>query len=163
MTMAGMSARSATEALGGAREHSTSSTGTDTLARGAETTWMARGCISTGTETGDQSHSENLQSEFYFQRFEGVFDKGQFSGEGLFFFGSLDKYSGEFNRGKLEGRGKMTYRDGHIYVGQFRDWRQAGEGKMTFRNGDIVEGNWDGEMGKGTITYTDGSMYEVKN
>ena len=79
----------------------------------------------------------------------------------MFFFGSLDKYSGQFSRGKLEGRGKMTYRDGHIYVGQFRDWRQAGEGKMTFRNGDIVQGDWDGEMGKGTITYTDGSMYEV--
>ena len=55
----------------------------------------------------------------------------------------------------------MTYRDGHIYVGQFRDWKQAGEGKMTFRNGDIVQGEWDGKLGKGTITYTDGSMYEV--
>ena len=44
---------------------------------------------------------------------------------------------------------------------QFRDWRQSGEGKMTFRNGDVVEGVWDGEMGEGTITYTDGSMYEV--
>ena len=97
----------------------------------------------------------------YFQRFEGVFDKGQFSGDGLFFFGSLDKYDGEFSMGKLEGRGKMTYRDGHIYVGQFRDWQQAGEGKMTFRNGDIVQGDWDGHTGKGTITYTDGSMYEV--
>ena len=44
---------------------------------------------------------------------------------------------------------------------QFRDWRQSGEGKMTFRNGDVVEGVWDGETGEGTITYTDGSMYEV--
>ena len=79
----------------------------------------------------------------------------------MFFFGTLDKYAGEFSRGKLEGRGKMTYRDGHIYVGQFRDWKQAGEGKMTFRNGDIVQGEWDGKLGKGTITYTDGSMYEV--
>ena len=61
MTMAGMLARSATEAPEGGREHSTSSTGTDTSARGAETTWTARGCISTKTETGDQSHRE----EFY--------------------------------------------------------------------------------------------------
>lgn len=51
-------------------------------------------------------------------RFEGVFNKGEFSGDGLFFFGSLDKYDGEFSQGKLQGRGKMTYRDGHIYVGQ---------------------------------------------
>ena len=55
----------------------------------------------------------------------------------------------------------MTYRDGHIYLGQFRDWKQSGEGKMTFRNGDIVQGDWQGEFGKGSITYTDGSMYEV--
>ena len=61
----------------------------------------------------------------------------------------------------MQGRGKMTYRDGHIYTGQFRDWRQSGQGKMTFRNGDVVEGQWDGESGKGSITYTDGSMYEV--
>ena len=57
----------------------------------------------------------------------------------------------------------MTYRDGHIYTGQFKDWRMFGSGKMTFRNGDVVEGVWDGETGKGTITYTDGSMYEVCN
>ena len=49
----------------------------------------------------------------------------------------------------------------YLYLDQFRDWRQSGEGKMTFRNGDVVEGVWDGEMGEGTITYTDGSMYEV--
>ena len=49
----------------------------------------------------------------------------------------------------------------NIYMDQFRDWRQSGEGKMTFRNGDVVEGVWDGETGEGTITYTDGSMYEV--
>ena len=55
----------------------------------------------------------------------------------------------------------MTFRDGHIYTGQFRDWKQSGQGKMTFRNGDVVEGTWEGESGKGTITYTDGSMYEV--
>ena len=55
----------------------------------------------------------------------------------------------------------MTYRDGHIYLGQFRDWKQSGEGKMTFRNGDVVQGDWQGEFGKGSITYTDGSMYEV--
>ena len=87
-------------------------------------------------------------------------DKDKFSGDGLFFFGSLDKYDGTFNNGKLEGQGKMSYRDGHIYIGQFQDWRQFGPGKMTFRNGDVVDGVWDGDSGQGTITYTDGSMYE---
>ena len=60
-------------------------------------------------------HTVYLMSD---ARFEGVFNKGEFSGDGLFFFGSLDKYDGEFSQGKLQGRGKMTYRDGHIYVGQ---------------------------------------------
>ena len=60
MTMAGMLDRSAIEAPGGAREHSTSSTGTDTSAPGAETTWTARECINTETETGDYSHSDDL-------------------------------------------------------------------------------------------------------
>ena len=87
--------------------------------------------------------------------------QGEFSGEGNFVFGSLDKYQGDFIDGKLEGSGKMTYRDGHIYVGRFQDWKKKGDGKMTFRNGDIVEGVWDGPEGKGTITYTDGSMYQV--
>ena len=94
-------------------------------------------------------------------RFEGEMNKGEFSGESLFFFGSLDKYNGDFTGGRLEGRGKMTYRDGHIYTGQFQNWKQNGQGKMVFRNGDIVEGVWTGETGIGTITYTDGSMYEV--
>ena len=45
----------------------------------------------------------------------------------------------------------------------FKLWRQFGAGKMTFRNGDVVDGIWDGQTGKGTITYTDGSMYEVSH
>ena len=57
----------------------------------------------------------------------------------------------------------MVYRDGHIYTGLFKLWKQFGAGKMTFRNGDVVDGIWDGETGKGTITYTDGSMYEVSH
>ena len=88
-------------------------------------------------------------------------DRGKFNGKGMFFFGSLDKYEGDFSNGDINGKGKMTYRDGHIYTGLFKDWKQFGAGKMTFRNGDVVEGIWDGETGKGTITYTDGSMYEV--
>ena len=88
-------------------------------------------------------------------------DRGKFNGKGKFFFGSLDKYEGDFSNGDINGKGKMTYRDGHIYTGLFKDWRQFGAGKMTFRNGDVVDGIWDGETGKGTITYTDGSMYEV--
>ena len=56
----------------------------------------------------------------------------------------------------------MSHRDGHIYKGKFVNWRKVGEGKMTYRNGDIYTGVWDGDAGKGTVAYTDGSSYEVK-
>ena len=90
-------------------------------------------------------------------------DRGKFNGKGKFFFGSLDKYEGDFSNGDITGKGKMIYRDGHIYTGLFKLWKQFGAGKMTFRNGDVVDGIWEGQTGKGTITYTDGSMYEVSH
>ena len=114
-------------------------------------------------ETGNHvtPHHTSETSHLVITRYEGPMERGKYSGKGKFFFGSLDKYEGDFSGGDISGRGKMTYRDGHIYTGLFKLWKQFGAGKMTFRNGDVVDGIWDGETGKGTITYTDGSMYEV--
>ena len=116
-------------------------------------------------ETGNHvtPHHTSETSHLVITRYEGPMERGKYSGKGKFFFGSLDKYEGDFSGGDISGRGKMTYRDGHIYTGLFKLWKQFGAGKMTFRNGDVVDGIWDGETGKGTITYTDGSMYEVSH
>ena len=41
------------------------------------------------------------------------------------------------------------------------DWERQGQGRMEYRNGDKCTGRWKGVAGTGTITYTDGSTYEV--
>ena len=50
--------------------------------------------------------------------------------------------------------------DGQIYTGNFANWTKFGEGNLTWRNGDVFQGIWtDNEVGNGTITYSDGTLY----
>merc|ERR1712079_812332 len=98
-TLAGTWVRPAGGATPGrARAPSTSSTVTATRASGPGTRWTGAACTSTKTETGGYMSHDTYSYCVSDARFEGVFNKGEFSGDGLFFFGSLDKYDGEFSQ-----------------------------------------------------------------
>lgn len=55
---------------------------------------------------------------------------------------------------------RIELQDG-IYIGKLKDGKRIGRGKMTYTDGSIYKGNWENDMrnGDGGIKYADGSVY----
>jgi hypothetical protein len=94
-------------------------------------------------------------------RYEGGFDKGLFSGWGVYYYHNGDRYEGEFDSDMKSGRGTFTFSNGDKYVGKFKDDMMDGYGSFSYMNGDRYVGEFKNDMrgGKGTMIYKNGNKY----
>ena len=112
--------------------------------------------------------------------YEGEWEDGVEHGNGKKKFMNGDLYEGEYyNFDKVElkysaacntshglihnywYKGKKTYANGDVYVGQFYSHCRWGDGEMSFiQDGSVYRGSWSNDEmhGKGTFTYSDGSV-----
>ncbi|CAF0739162.1 unnamed protein product [Adineta steineri] len=75
-------------------------------------------------------------------RYEGQFNKEDFSGLGIFTTCNGDRYEGQFYCSKAHGSGTAVWKNGNKYVGEFSKGKLEGKGIFTFANGDTVEGQF---------------------
>ena len=116
-------------------------------------------------------------SEFYGDRYEGMFKNNAWHGQGTYYYGVNDKYKGdkyigEFKDGLKDGLGTFYFlgdneNKGDIYVGQFKNNKRQGHGTYTFVEGDKYEGKFKNNKyhGQGAFYYSDGRIEkgEYKN
>ncbi len=94
-------------------------------------------------------------------RYEGSFNKGLFSGWGVYYYHNGDRYEGEFKSDMKSGRGTFTFSNGDKYVGKFKDDMMDGYGAFSYANGDRYVGEFKNDMrnGKGAMVYKNGNKY----
>eukprot|EP00835_Amoeboradix_gromovi_P002834 NODE_169_length_16247_cov_0.185348.p11 type:complete len:180 gc:universal NODE_169_length_16247_cov_0.185348:15258-14719(-) len=85
-----------------------------------------------------------------FQRYEGMFKEGKFSGSGTLYERELVIYSGQFEKGKYHGCGTCFYKNSS-YSGEFVNGRRQGNGIYISCNGESYDGQFfaDKKNGKG--------------
>ena len=94
-------------------------------------------------------------------RYEGGFDKGLFSGWGVYYYHNGDRYDGEFRNDMKSGRGTFKFSNGDKYIGKFKDDMMDGYGTFMYAKGDRYVGEFKGDMrsGKGAMVYKNGNKY----
>lgn len=94
--------------------------------------------------------------------YDGEWEFGKMSGEGMYRSASGWQYEGKFKDGKKHGFGKYTYKDGSVYNGQFHEDKKHGLGVMLWVSGARYEGEFkQGKRhGQGAYFYPSGSHYE---
>ena len=94
-------------------------------------------------------------------RYEGQFDKGMFSGWGIYYYGNGDRFEGSFRNDMKNGRGTFAYRNGDKYVGEYKDDMKEGKGVFLFHDGDKYIGDLRNDVinGKGTLVYANANKY----
>lgn len=94
-------------------------------------------------------------------RYEGGFDKGLFSGWGVYYYSNGDRYEGEFKNDMKSGRGTFTFSNGDKYIGEFKDDMMDGYGSFSYSNGDRYVGAFKSDMrsGNGAMVYKNGNKY----
>ena len=93
--------------------------------------------------------------------YEGGFDRGLFSGDGVLRLRTGAVYRGEFRAGRMSGRGRMEVPNGDVYEGNFEDGELNGAGRMTAK-GASYEGTFRGSRphGTGVLKLPGGDVYK---
>jgi len=65
-------------------------------------------------------------------RYEGGFNKGLFSGWGVYYYHNGDRYDGEFSHDMKSGRGTFKFGNGDKYIGKFKDDMMDGYGAFSY-------------------------------
>ena len=107
-------------------------------------------------------------------------DKKNGYGKMIYYYWNGFSYEGEWKDDKREGKGTMNIGNENIYVGTWENNERKGQGTLIDENNDYQDGfqrihftddvsntwkneytgYWDGEKGKGKITYSSGDKYE---
>jgi len=92
------------------------------------------------------------------RRYEGHWERGCKSGEGMFVLGTGDKYEGGFKSDMYDGQGKFFKRNGDTMEGCWRRGHLNGQAVIDFANGDRYEGEFFAGrfQGQGRYTYNHG-------
>jgi hypothetical protein len=69
-----------------------------------------------------------------------------------FFQGLIDNKGIELNKILKNIKGIMKYNNGDVYLGNLKDGKKNGKGVMIYTNGEIVDGFWENDIKKGSIT-----------
>lgn len=95
-------------------------------------------------------------------RYEGGFDKDQYSGYGRMTWPSGDRYEGHFLAGRRNSLGSYSWPSGNRYQGNWENDLRAGTGVMHYADGGRFEGTWRaGERVNGRLTLPDGQTYAM--
>jgi hypothetical protein len=104
--------------------------------------------------------------------YEGSFLENEFDGHGKYVYSENDglrraSYDGSWKNGKKHGYGTFIWKNGVTFEGQYVDDERIGFGSMNFPANDPFNrlryvGDWKrGQLnGHGTLTYTNGDVYE---
>jgi len=101
----------------------------------------------------------------YFQ-YQGSFEQGKKTGEGVLIMRDGSKYAGEWENGEIMGQGTRTYDDGTEYVGEFCKGEKNGYGEVTYgrRNAreEYYKGAWVMNIrhGFGQLLLRNGNVYK---
>jgi len=88
--------------------------------------------------------------------------QGTYEGQGKYTWSCGKTYEGTFENGKPSGEGVMTYPEGWTYEGQFKDGKFHGIGKFTWGPDNYFEGTFsNGEMtGEGVYYVSGGGLFD---
>jgi hypothetical protein len=95
-------------------------------------------------------------------RYEGQFERGEFSGQGTYYFDDGNKYVGAWRKSMREGKGTQYYRNYGYYIGDWLNGQRHGYGVETDGEGGRYEGEWvDGNrQGVGIYYLPSDGIYE---
>eukprot|EP01102_Stenamoeba_stenopodia_P009263 TRINITY_DN2730_c0_g1_i1.p1 TRINITY_DN2730_c0_g1~~TRINITY_DN2730_c0_g1_i1.p1 ORF type:complete len:279 (+),score=59.60 TRINITY_DN2730_c0_g1_i1:151-987(+) len=82
-------------------------------------------------------------------RYEGEFDNGYVTGEGIYYWQNGDYQIGTFRENVSIGKGELHWPDGRIFVGQYEDDLRTGEGVISFPDGRKLTANYERDERKG--------------
>ena len=74
--------------------------------------------------------------------YEGQFENGVRSGQGMLVMPSGYSYSGEWAAGEINGEGIARYASGDVYRGSFETGTRAGFGLLCWADGNSSQGTW---------------------
>ncbi|MCC6280373.1 MAG: hypothetical protein IT262_07230 [Saprospiraceae bacterium] len=105
------------------------------------------------------------KNDLYIESYEGEFDDGMISGNGVFNFEIGNKkieIRGKFQSINALGKCELISSDGVYYYGEIDSLRPHGFGRMIYPDGIIYEGDFDHEshVGKAKLLYPNGAKYE---
>ena len=118
----------------------------------------------------DFSKSSCFASQAYMtgDEYVGVYENGQFNGEGKLTMKDGTIYSGLFANGELNGNGYLLTSSGDLYKGKFLHNKLEGQAEVMFKNGNKFSGNTSGGKleGEGQLTnppiWTDSQLPELR-
>ena len=85
----------------------------------------------------------NIAGDLENQEYEGYFQFGLRSGQGVVIFSSGNRYQGEFSNDLMNGVGTYNFTDGSKWVGQWKNGEPDGEGEKVSANGNVVKALFD--------------------
>ena len=94
--------------------------------------------------------------------YEGLWKDNSKEGEGVLVYFNGDVFHGKWENDIVKGENCfMLYKNGDTFQGEYRAGVRVGLGKYIFENGQTIEAEWFGDLhARGTITYTNGDIYE---
>jgi hypothetical protein len=95
-------------------------------------------------------------------KYEGLFEKNLFNGDGRLIYDNGDYYIGQWANGRIDGKGLFVSSDGSTYKGGWKKDSHHGYGVSTWANGSYYEGNHNcgTRDGKGKFINANKVIYE---
>lgn len=105
-----------------------------------------------------------IDDEFDSLRYEGNFERDDFSGNGTFYWRNGEIYEGGFKNGLRHGHGLFRWPNGDYFEGQFMDHRMNGFGVFKYSSDDYkdkYEGHFKDDLfdGYGQLWWKNGEKY----
>ena len=105
----------------------------------------------------DSSLCGNGKLQNMVEKYEGLFEKNEFNGEGVYIFRNGDTYEGNFENGNKNGKGKYKRKDGVIFEGIWNNDSPNGQGIITY-NENKIKGYWRNGLIVGYPEIVQGSL-----
>lgn len=95
-------------------------------------------------------------------RYEGYWENGVYSGEGMYFFSNGMKHYGNFKNGVIDGLGVRYYLEKGLYFGEWKNGKNHGKGIYIWPNGEKFLGTFKDDQieGVGVLSWLSGRKVE---
>lgn len=99
---------------------------------------------------------------YFGNEYEGGFENGNKSGQGVLVFNTGDVYEGTWANDMQSGQGSLRYSCGSRYVGEWVNGKKQGLGEFVWASGDRYTGSWKEDLfsGAGKLTLSAGVSYD---